>query len=478
MSHSAQELAAPLSLNRQQSQPNLRSHESVRWVSPYIAIWSNLAVLVFLCMTTRRFEEVGTITYGKQQDLGEDGWHDDKTKNIRLTFDVGRGEVARAWFCCGGGKCQEAEMRPEEHSKQLTWTHGIPETQFGSMCQLSLFGLQTGRYNFKVLAVKSLPEPVVDGSALLDGMEPATWQWSQREYVQMVVVQDVPGATVSLMLKARVHPTLHCEGRRGSAGEFSTANITAVEDGWKGVLQTVSINRNSSRASWSTQLVLRSAAGKETAMVTYSFQLTVLSVSEYIKELIEQVASLQRQMALPGSIEGGSQDQLGDELDKWTLRRNFFLEQAWSLQQSESPRRDTSPGNLTFVTLGLTGTGKSELCRWMTRNEEQCKTGSEMESHTADVITVLGHAFGDDTQPFIEWIDTPGRGDTNGPARDDELWRQTKNSLLDICQDGRPIHRIAWVVNARWQRGTTERENIFRQLRNTFGFHLYKHLVI
>ena len=51
-------------------------------------------------------------------------------------------------------------------------------------------------------------------------------------------------------------------------------------------------------------------------------------------------------------------------------------------------------GSLTFLTVGLTGTGKSELCLWMTADSKHCKPSSSTTSNTSEVIRVKP-AFGD-----------------------------------------------------------------------------------
>lgn len=100
-----------------------------------------------------------------------------------------------------------------------------------------------------------------------------------------------------------------------------------------------------------------------------------------------------------------------------------------------------------------------------------------MESHTSEVIRVRGQPFDDyKLLPQIEWIDTPGKGDTRGEQKDVELWNQTMTELVSF-QDHH-IDIILWVVNSAWQRGTSLREMMFHELRRSFGINLYKHLSI
>jgi len=114
----------------------------------------------------------------------------------------------------------------------------------------------------------------------------------------------------------------------------------------------------------------------------------------------------------------------------------------------------------------------------MTASDE-CSSSDSMESHTGDVHRINAHAFGDTRfQPLIEWIDTPGRGDTRGASYDEKLWNQTMSKLLERGQSGARIDRIVWVVNAAWQRATEVRNRMLQELRMSFGVDLYKNLVI
>ncbi|CAE7422975.1 unnamed protein product [Symbiodinium sp. CCMP2592] len=125
----------------------------------------------------------------------------------------------------------------------------------------------------------------------------------------------------------------------------------------------------------------------------------------------------------------------------------------------------------------MTGTGKSELCRWMTGNQELCTPSSSTKSHTSEVIAVDGMPFNDPKLiSNIEWLDTPGRGDTRGYSKDSELWNQTVYQLRN--RGSRSINAIVWVLNAAWQRGTAGRKLMLRELRRTFGVELYRHLCV
>ena len=92
-------------------------------------------------------------------------------------------------------------------------------------------------------------------------------------------------------------------------------------------------------------------------------------------------------------------------------------------------------------------------------------------------MRVQGNAFEDAKMlPPIEWIDTPGRGDTRGGEVDNELWDKTMKNLLN--EGKRTVDTIVWVINAAWQRGTADRNLMLKELRRSFGINLYPHLSI
>lgn len=113
----------------------------------------------------------------------------------------------------------------------------------------------------------------------------------------------------------------------------------------------------------------------------------------------------------------------------------------------------------------------------MTGNLDKCTPSSGTTSKTSEVIRVQSLPFKDPKMsPMIEWIDTPGRGDTRGQAEDAELWNSTMRNLLS--QSESRIDNIVWVMNAAWQRGTADRDLMLRELRRSFGIQLYPHLSI
>eukprot|EP00438_Fugacium_kawagutii_P026147 Skav216373 [mRNA] locus=scaffold2537:44801:45502:- [translate_table: standard] len=129
---------------------------------------------------------------------------------------------------------------------------------------------------------------------------------------------------------------------------------------------------------------------------------------------------------------------------------------------------------LTFMAVGLTGTGKSELCHWMTGDKEHCSPSGSMQSDTSRVQEVIAHPFNDQKMwPMIKWVDTPGRGDTKGDSEDKAMWDRT---MLHLVEKLDQVDRIVWIINAAWQRGTALRQMIHKELRRSFGVHLYRHL--
>ena len=68
-----------------------------------------------------------------------------------------------------------------------------------------------------------------------------------------------------------------------------------------------------------------------------------------------------------------------------------------------------------------------------------------------------------------------GRGDTRGEAEDEKMWNKTIDAILRKSKE-QEIDGIVWVVNAAWQRGVAMREMMLKELRRSFGYHLYEHL--
>ena len=102
---------------------------------------------------------------------------------------------------------------------------------------------------------------------------------------------------------------------------------------------------------------------------------------------------------------------------------------------------------VTFLAVGMTGTGKSELCRWMTGNQALCTPSISTKSHTSEVIVVDGMPFNDPKLlSNIEWLDTPGRGDTRGYSKDSELWNQT---VYQLRNREKPEHQC-YRLGAQW----------------------------
>ena len=161
-------------------------------------------------------------------------------------------------------------------------------------------------------------------------------------------------------------------------------------------------------------------------------------------------------------------------MQKTIEQRNAHLLAANKLQTVDKQFELMHP--LTFLTVGLTGAGKSELCLWMTGNVEDCNPSNTMKSNTSQVNEVLASPFDDNNlRPLIKWIDTPGRGDTRGEGNDSAMWNETMSYLVNRSGHD-SIDRIVWVINAAWQRATAARKMILHELRKSFGIHLYRNL--
>ena len=206
---------------------------------------------------------------------------------------------------------------------------------------------------------------------------------------------------------------------------------------------------------------------------TYIISVSVIDMLEELERLAREISKLKADQDSLQDFESATSKEVGMQLKAIVQRRDALLRQAY---EEKSLQKDSAT-TLTFLAVGLTGTGKSELCRWMTGNLDKCTPSSGTTSNTSEVIRVPSLPFADRKMPSrIEWIDTPGRGDTRGEAKDKELWNHTMQNLLD--QGDRRIDSIVWVMNAAWQRGTASRDMMLKELRRSFGIHLYPHLSI
>ena len=212
---------------------------------------------------------------------------------------------------------------------------------------------------------------------------------------------------------------------------------------------------------------------------TYTFTLVVSELLDKLQDLARQMSSLQAEIvSMQDFGENNKIPPAQGRLQELKQQRDGFLWTAYHASDATDFRDfdSTVRGKPTFLAVGLTGTGKSELCRWMTGNLKKCNTSNSTVSHTSKVVRVSARAFNDQKLPLIEWLDTPGRGDTRGKTMDTELWNNTMNDLR--AGSTSPIDRVVWVFNAAWQRGTADRELMLEELRRSFGIHLFKHLSI
>ena len=156
---------------------------------------------------------------------------------------------------------------------------------------------------------------------------------------------------------------------------------------------------------------------------------------------------------------------LKQQLEHAEAQRQSFLQDAYA-NREESHEFDGIP-HLSFMVVGQSGSGKSELCVWMTASPQTCNPSATMQSHMRSVILLERWPFGDrKSKPLIRWIDTAERNP----------WTRT---LSDLEHKGhKRIDRLVWVINAAWQRGVAEREKIWRDLRSSFGLQMYRHLDI
>jgi len=337
---------------------------------------------------------------------------------------------------------------------------------------LTLLGLRSHTYSFTVLALRSL-SIVFEPS--LQEQYPA-YEIGRRLYSARVLP---PQHLQNLSLKVRfgldgarikmVPSKMLC---RPKLGECTQEEVLAAVDSSFNVEVTSTISSNLTLKL----LLLPMDPGDSSSSSTYTIRLTVDTLLDRLEELALEMSKLRGEVDSLQEFDPPQSAETLKRLREITQQRDDLLREAYK-EQASVDRDVGSNRKVTFLAVGMTGTGKSELCRWMTGNQALCTPSSSTKSHTSEVIVVDGMPFNDPKLlSNIEWLDTPGRGDTRGYSKDSELWNQTVYQLRN--RESRNINAIVWVLNGAWQRGTAGRKLMLRELRRTFGMELYRHLCV
>ncbi|CAJ1387482.1 unnamed protein product [Effrenium voratum] len=160
-------------------------------------------------------------------------------------------------------------------------------------------------------------------------------------------------------------------------------------------------------------------------------------------------------------------------------RRGKLLEEEYAKEiktrcPSTPAECDSSASRIILV--GLTGAGKSSVCRYIT-NSAQCEPSNSLKSHTSKVTEVVQRAFGDCSKTCVHVFDIPGYRDTRGEAFDQEQWSRTMHEL-NRRNRGRPVKQIVWVVNGASKRYQQMHRDMLLAYRRYFGTAFYRHLTL
>ncbi|CAK9032109.1 unnamed protein product [Durusdinium trenchii] len=432
--------------------------------------WSRLPKL-------RDVELVGGTVFPELTSKRQDYYievEDSGSNGISMTFMMELGEASKYRFCCEGADC--SDLQADDKSGQLRLKSMIAPHQFGT-CYLDLRGLRSNRYNFTVLSLRHLSPRL---NAEVDtGFQP--FQPIVHSYHCDLVKPD---KLTELILTSAVDldPTrMHAEMEVSSSDGMATLSSEG-EDPARSVSLHANLANLTGALNLSLLIRLRPADHElrppKPELQSYQISASVVTVAERSRQLVGVIAELRAQ--IEANQETSSTVELAEnlkKLDQAIRARDALLRRAYLNEKADASFVNSSQ-RLTFLAIGVTGTGKSELCKWLT-GTKGCVSSDSMESNTSDVHAVQAHAFDDKLlQPKIEWIDTPGRGDTRGAEHDTRLWNQTMTQLLARGQSGSKIDCIVWVVNAAWQRATEVRNRMLKELRKSFGVDLYKNLVI
>ena len=185
----------------------------------------------------------------------------------------------------------------------------------------------------------------------------------------IVVILDKP-REVSWILSVKTSSKLRIKGRKGSAGHrmLTPAEPRSLSDGSRGVQHNISISPDQSSVHVCIEIVLQSsAAGLETD-VPYSVCLNLMPerLENHMQKLATEIDALQRQRNfLPAG--GTAADQLELDLNRKLEVWKQSLSSAWAHKLSQA--NHSQQRRLTFVTVGRRGSGRSELCLWMTNGQ-------------------------------------------------------------------------------------------------------------
>lgn len=374
------------------------------------------------------------------------------------------GKASSFEFCCLHG-C--VPISSTEHGNVLLLKPQISKENFGT-CTMNLYGMRFKEYRFTVLSLQGLSI----SSAL--GQEQGQFE---RFHAGMKTYNAsfVSGKPAKFSLD--VVPEVETKNIQVNYTAEWCLNGTCREHFLprsQGSHGAVHISKPPQAGCFSLTLWIELSPASLNVDVnsTYKISVDVIDLGMKLEEIALRMSELQARL---GTFQDFDRDAeaLKGELMKAESERDKYLLQAYTLKQQNND--ETSP---TFLAVGLTGTGKSEMCYWMTGDLPRCNPSGSMQSNTSQVQVVRAYPFNDPKMgERFRWIDTPGRGDTRGECNDTSMWNDTMNFLVNMSTSSPgSVDRIVWVINAAWQRATAARTMILRELRRSFGLHLYKHL--
>ncbi|CAE7473900.1 unnamed protein product [Symbiodinium sp. CCMP2592] len=389
----------------------------------------------------------------------EDGW----MEGISMSFQLGVGKASSFAFCCVSG-CKAVEGT--EHGDSVLLKAYMSKEDIGT-CQLKLFGLRFHQHEFTALALQGLEiESHLGGES--GSFEPFGAGW--RVYSTSFVSES------SAPLSLHVAPKLGTKNVQVAYTSSWCANSTCHDEPYSAVNGSIDIKKVTEVGSFNltVQITLSPSSSEPALSSVYQVSVIIVDLKLKLEELALKMSELEAKVDSLADFDSAD-EATKLELQNATDERNQYLVAAKRLQTAKV-KFEFMNTPLTFLTVGLTGAGKSELCTWMTGNLEECNPSGTMRSNTSKVKEVKAHPFDDILmKPDLNWIDTPGRGDTRGEGNDSAMWDETMSYL--ISRSGHSsVDRIVWVINAAWQRATAGRKLVLHELRKSFGIYLYRNL--
>ena len=120
---------------------------------------------------------------------------------------------------------------------------------------------------------------------------------------------------------------------------------------------------------------MRPAEEIDTGSSTYTVSLMIFTIKDRLKDLLWQISELKARIATGQEVDSETVAENVQQLAAALRARDDLLRRALRARDCSAAG---SHERFTFLAVGVTGTGKSELCRWMTGNAARHRNYGEV----------------------------------------------------------------------------------------------------